>query len=189
MANHRLSLEVPDTTSKCLIRLVDTSSYNPLVPTNCPLLEITPPGFWKPSVLSSILPGFSLNLTACNLGLQVTNCDSYNNDLSDGVYIIKWSLSPNDQVYVEYNHLRITSALNRYQEVLCCIQRSIDCDPPKKTKEMIKQAQYIRTLLDVAKAKVEYCHSPKLGVSTYSYALSLLETLGCACPGGCGSNH
>ncbi len=180
---HRLSLEIPTVSNSCILRVEDSSSYDTFLPTDCPTLEVTAPGFHSPAVITDIAPGFIANLTACDLGLQLTNCSNYTNDLSDGIYIIKWSVSPNSTVFVEYNHLRITAILNRYQKVLCCIQRTLDCDPSKETKEKIKQAQFIRTLIDVAKAKVEYCHEPKHGMGVYTYACDLLERLACSC--GC----
>ena len=48
MAKHVLSLEAPDTMNLCQIRIVDTSIYNADVEIQCPLLEITLPGFERP---------------------------------------------------------------------------------------------------------------------------------------------
>lgn len=182
MASHLLSLEIPDVSNKCIIRIQDTSIYSPLVPVDCLTLQITSPGFLEPSTITTVTTNYTLNLTACDLGTQLTNCDNYNNNLQDGVYIIKQSLSPNDTVFVEYNHLRITLALNKYQSLLCCIQSSFNCDPAPEVKKKIMQAQFVRTLLDAAKAEVEYCHHPKNGVTTYLYALSLLDKMLCSCP-------
>lgn len=186
MAKHVLSLEIPDILNRCILRLYDTGIYDPMVPKDCPTLEITPPGFSSPCVLTTLAPNFTANLTACDLGLQTSNCSNYNNDLSDGVYIIKWSLAPNDKVYVEYNHLRISDALNRYQDLLCCIQREFSSLPSADVMKKLQQAQFIRTLLDAAKAEVEYCHHPREGMNTYLYALDLLKKLACGC--GCGQD-
>lgn len=177
MAHHILSLEIPDIMNQCIFRVADTGVYDSTLPVSCFTLEITAPGFLNPAILTSLSPNYTVNLTACDLGLQLTNCSNYNNDLQDGVYIVKQSLSPNDTLYVEYNHLRITTALNKYQDVLCSIQKRIDCDPSKETKDKIHQAQFARTLLDAAKAQVEFCHHPANGIATYKYALSLLEKL------------
>jgi len=183
---HVLSLDIPIVLNKCILRISDTGIYDPLLPAVCPTLEITPPGFQDASVLTSLAPNFTANLTACDLGIQTANCDNYNNDLSDGVYIIRWSLSPNETVFVEYNHLRISAALNKYQEALCCIQKAFGSAPGQEALKKINEAQFIRTLLDAAVAEVEYCHHPKEGIITYSYALSLLEKLLCNC--GCGTD-
>lgn len=181
MARNLLSLEVPDVMNQCIIRILDTSLYDPLVPISCFTLQVTAPGFWEPSTITTLIPNFTANLTACDLGLQSTNCDNYNNNLQDGVYIIKLSTSPNETVFVEYNHLRITQALNKYQALLCCIQKSITCEPAPEVKKRIMEAQFIRVLLDAAKAEVEYCHSPSNGIGTYLYATSLLKKLSCLC--------
>jgi hypothetical protein len=184
MAKQRLSLEVPDILNKCIIRVVDTSIYDPIFPVECPKLEITPPGFWQPSVFTDLDPGFTLNATACDLGIQSTNCATTMNDLVDGIYIIRWSVSPNDIVFVEYNHLRITTILTKYQKLLCCLDIA-NCDPPVEVQKRIQELGFIRTLIDAAKAKVEFCHNPKQGMAIYNYACTRLERLACLCNCNC----
>ena len=53
------------------------------------------------------------------MGLQTTSCSSTRSSINDGIYIIKYSVSPNDKVYVEYNHLRVTEILTTYYKKLC----------------------------------------------------------------------
>lgn len=180
MANHILSLEVPDTLNGCILRIADTSIYSPLMPVTCQLLEVTVPGFNIPVQFTApvIVPGFNLNLTACDLQIQTTNCGTIFNDLPDGIYIIKYSVSPNDIIYVEYNHLRITKALKRYQSILCDLDIA-DCDPPEIVKAKMRQLSLIRMYLDAAKAKVEFCHEPVKGMELYRYAVKLLGKIEC----------
>ena len=180
MAKHRLSLDVPDILNTCILRIADTSTYSPDVPYECPQLDITVPGFWKPSPILNLPQGFIVNLTACDLGIQTTNCSTFQNDLSDGIYIIRWSVSPNDKVFVEYNYLRITMALNKYNKLLCCLDVR-GCDPAPLLEQQLEDAQFIRTLLDAAKAKVEFAHEPKHGMDIYLYAMQRLNRLACAC--------
>ena len=45
MAQHALSLEIPDVLTNCIFRVIDTSTYNENVPLDCPKLQITAPGF------------------------------------------------------------------------------------------------------------------------------------------------
>lgn len=184
MAKNVLSLEIPTVSNSCILRVEDTGLYSPLVPVSCFTLQVTAPGFSEASEITTLIPNFTANLTACDLGLQTSNCDNYNNNLQDGVYIIKLSLSPNDTVFVEYNHLRITAALNKYQALLCCIQKSIPSAPAPEVRKKIMDAQFIRAVLDCAKAQVEYCHTPESGIATYLYAVSLIKSLSCSC--GCG---
>lgn len=172
--------------NKCILRVVDTSVYNPLNPPVCPRLLITLPGFNVPVSFddTQIQPGFSLNLTACDLELQKTNCGTSYDDLPDGIYIIKYSVSPNDLVFVEYNHLRITKALYMIQCILCFLDLGT-CDPPEQIKAKLEQLRLVRTYLDAAKANVEFCHHPKKGMELYRYAIKLLNKL--ACNTNCGT--
>jgi len=180
MAQHILSLEAPDTMNKGILRVVDTSVYNPQIAVTCPLLEITPPGFAAPTQFTDqdFNPGFILNLNACELGIQVAGCGTTNATLSDGIYIIKYSVSPNDVVYVEYNHLRITSALWKYNNLLCDLDVAA-CDPPTSVKQKLEKLNMIKMYLDAAKSLVEFCHEPKKGMDIYNYAVKLLDKMDC----------
>jgi hypothetical protein len=178
MANHVLSLEVPDVMNTCIIKIFDTSVYATGMPVVCPILNVTVPGFNYSSEIS-VTPGFSLTLTACDLGLQSTGCDtSVYSNLPDGIYIIKYSVSPNEFVYVEYNHMRITQALNKYYNILCQLDVS-DCDPSAIVEEKLKKLRKIKMYLEAAKAKVEFCHEPEKGMRIYKYAVKLLNKMDC----------
>jgi hypothetical protein len=179
MATHVLSLEVPDVMNPCIIKIFDTSVYASTIPVVCPILAITVPGFNYSSEIS-VVEGFSETITACDLGLQSTGCDlSEFANLPDGIYIIKYSVAPNNVVYVEYNHLRITQALNKYYKTMCDLDIA-DCEPSADTKAKLKKLQTIRTYLDAAKAKVEICHEPDKGMRIYKYALKLLSKMNCS---------
>jgi hypothetical protein len=178
MANHVLSLDVPDVMNPCIIKLFDTSVYSDLIPVVCPVLTITVPGFVYSSEIP-VNPNFSQTITACDLGLQNTGCDlSEYANLPDGIYVIKYSVSPNEYVYVEYNHLRITQALNKYYKILCELDVS-DCEPRKDVEAKLKQLQKIKMYLEAAKAKVEVCHEPDKGMRIYKYAIKLLNKMNC----------
>ena len=180
MAQNVLSLEAPDTLNKCILRVVDTSLYNSMTPVSCPNLQITLPGFIQPAVFTepTVDPGFILNLTACDLGVQTVNCGTVYNDLPDGIYIIRYSISPNDIVYVEYNHLRITKALWKYNNILCDLDIAA-CDPPEAVKQKLNTLRLIKMYLDAAKAQVEICHHPDKGMQLYNYAVKLLDKMTC----------
>ena len=184
MANHVLSLEVPTISNACIMTVMDTSVYSDMIPIICPTLNITVPGF-SSSAEISVTPdcvactnGFMLTLTACDLNLQFVDCGTTYVDIPDGVYVIRYSVSPNDIVYVEYNHLRITKALDLYNKVLCTLDVAA-CDPPVKVKERLQELRMIKMYLDAAKAKVEYCGEPDKGMTIYNYALKLLNKMNC----------
>ncbi len=184
MAQHALSLEFPDTLNNCLLRIVDMSTYNQNVPVECPKLQITAPGFTTAAEITDMGTEFAVNLTACDLDLQLTNCESYRNDLPDGVYVIRYSVAPNDVVYVEYNHLRVSQALNKINNLLCCLDVP-NCEPVGPMKEKLREINLLSTMLKAAKAKVEYCHNPEEGMAIYTYVLAKLDKLSCSC--GCGT--
>lgn len=177
MANHILSVEVPTVMNPCIIKLFDTSAYTSLLPVTCPTLNITVPGF-SYSVQLDVTQDFAETITACDLGLQTVDCGTVNVDIPDGVYIIKYSVSPNDLVYVEYNHMRITQALNKYYNVLCDVDANA-CEPPFKIKQKLEELRLIKMYLEAAKSKVEFCHEPQKGMSLYNYALKLLNKMTC----------
>lgn len=180
MANHVLSLEVPTVMNPCIISIMDTSVYADIVPVTCPTLNVTLPGFAY-SVQIDFTPGSNEILTACDLQVQIENCNEQYLNLPDGIYIIKYSVSPNEIVYVEYNHLRITQALNKYNNAMCDLDIT-DCAPTCETENQLKNLRKIRQYLDAAVAKVETCHEPQKGMTLYNYALKMLDKLGsCGC--------
>jgi len=181
MAQHKLSLEVPETATDWVMRILDTSSYSDSIEVDCPILEITAPGFRYSVQISTdqgLKPNFNLNLTACELQLQTQNCGTDFSALPDGVWVLRYSVSPNDTVYVEYNLLRMTKAILAYQEVLCDLDVAA-CDPTAETEKKLKDLRKIKMYLDAAKAKVEICHAPTKGMELYTYAMKLLSKFGC----------
>lgn len=146
----------------------------------CPLLQITLPGFQEPVNFTNpeIAPGFGLNLTACDFGTQTSNCGTSYAALSDGIYIIRYSVAPNDIVYVEYNHLRITCALNRVRAIYCDLDLGT-CDPPSTIKDKLEKLRLIESYLKAAKAHVEFCHQPAKGMELFTYAVKLLDKFTC----------
>jgi hypothetical protein len=163
MANHVLSLEVPTVMNTCIMSIMDTSVYTSMIPISCPTLYITVPGFTYSNEIA-VTSGFNEIITACDLQLQTQNCGTSYTDIPDGIYIIKYTVEPADQVFVEYNHLRISKALTKYNKVLCDVDVNA-CDPPFKIKQKLEALRLINMYLQAAKAKVEFCHEPKKGLS------------------------
>lgn len=180
MAQHVLSLDVLESMNPCQLGLMDTSIYNPDVEVKCPILEITLPGFNYPVQFGEdqIDLGFLRQFTACDLEVQTEGCGTQFNNLPDGIWIFRWSVSPNDQVYVEYNHLRITQALIRYEARLCELDIAA-CEPTSQQTKDMNALRMIRMYLDAAKAKVEVCHEPAKGMELYKYAVKLLDKFEC----------
>lgn len=176
---HQLSLEIPDTNNTQIFRIFDTSQYATDFAAKCGYLQITSPGFKLPVQIEA-LPYFNLVLNACTLGLFPGNCGDDSSCLPDGIYNIKYSVSPNDKVYVEYNYLRITETLNIYFGELCKLDIS-GCEPPVEIKNKLKELRFIKSLLDTAKVKVEYCDSSFQGMEIFLYAQKRLGKFSSPC--------
>ena len=121
---------------------------------------------------------FDLCLNACVLALQKVDCGKKRTKLPDGVYVVRYSVSPNDKVYVEYNHLRTTELLSQYFSKLCELEAQ-PCEPSSTRKDLLHEMYYIRTLIDAAKAKVEFCQSPNEGMELYNFAKKKLKKITC----------
>lgn len=174
---HQLFLDIPHTNNPRIFRVFDTSIYTPLIPINCGVLQITPPGFNVPKNID-IIPNFNLVLNACSLGLQSTNCSESSDILPDGIYYVKYSVSPNDQVFVEYTHLRNTQFINRYNQILADIELAA-CDPDADVKAQLKELRLIKSFIDAAKVKVEYNHDNEDGMELLQYAQKRLMKMDC----------
>jgi len=180
-SKHQLSLELPDTNNIKVLRLFDTSYYAEGLTVDCGKLLITSPGFNMPVVIE-VLPHFNLVLNACALGLQSTGCGEYSQVIPDGIYKINYSVSPNSNVFVEYDYLRVTQTLNKYYNLLAQLELS-GCEPDADVKEQLNELRLIKSFIDAAKAKVEYAHDPEQGMELLVYAQKRLNkyTAKCAC--------
>lgn len=115
-------------------------------------------------------------LNACTIGLQHKGCGEESQAIPDGIYVINYSVSPNTNVFVEYNYLRATQTLNRYYNVLSQVEAG-GCEPDADIKEKFAELRLIKSFIDAAKAKVEHGHEPELGMELLIYAKKRLDRL------------
>jgi len=175
-SKHQLSLELPDTNNIHVLRVFDTSLYSEDLGTNCGLLQITAPGFVSP-VSIEVLPAFNLVLNACTLGIQTIDCGNNVYPIPDGIYGIRYSIAPNDKVFVEYNYLRLTQTMNKYYNMLADVELAA-CEPDADVKELLKELRLIKSFLDAAKVKIEYANRLEQGMELLVYAQKRLVRLG-----------
>tara|TARA_R110000764_G_scaffold224664_4_gene313927 strand:- start:2879 stop:3454 length:576 start_codon:yes stop_codon:yes gene_type:complete len=183
---HILSLEIPAISNCELLCIKDTSQYSTELAIDCEELLITLPGYSVP-VLIKVNSGFDMCLNACTLALQKTDCGTIQQALSDGIYIIRYSVSPNTKVFVEYNHLRVTSLMTDYYQVLCDLDVQA-CQPESRKQDLLNELNFIRTMIDAAVANVEYCQSSTQGMQLYNYAKQRLSKINCP-SGNCGGSN
>ncbi|MCJ7690527.1 MAG: hypothetical protein MUO60_14575 [Clostridiaceae bacterium] len=174
---HILSLEIPTVSNCGLLCIKDTSQYSSELAVDCEELLITLPGFSVP-VLIKVNKGFDMCLTACILALQKIECGTVQQDIPDGIYVIRYSVSPNLKVYVEYNHLRVTALLTSYYKVLCQLNVQA-CQPESQKQALLSEMSFIKTIIDAAVANAEYCQSSAQAMQLYNYAKQRLSKINC----------
>jgi hypothetical protein len=179
ITSHQLALEIPHTPCPDRMRIIDASVYADAIAVECETLEILIPGYIDPVVFKDtdtptpLDGGFDRWFTTVDLGLQAGGSSSLA-CLPDGLYTIQYSVSPNDEKYVKYYHLRTTQAMNDYYKELCKIQLA-ECEPTAEVKQHLADLRYIKMLLDSAKAKAEFCHAPDQASAMLQYANKLMK--------------
>ena len=187
MANkHILSLEIPAVSNCELLCIKDTSQYSTELAVDCEELLITLPGYSVP-ILIKVDKDFDMCLNACVLNLQKTECGTITSVIPDGIYIVRHSVSPNSKVFVEYNHLKVSSLMSTYYNVLCDLDVQA-CQPNSTKADLLSEMNFIRTLIDAAVANVEYCASSAQGMQLYNYAKQRLNKISCP-SGNCGGSN
>lgn len=183
MATNKLSLNIPDIMTGCVIRVEDTSVYEVLMPYVCPTLQVTVPGYsdcvtFTNITTPAVAKGFVFNLTACNLETQFSECGVNFDSLPDGIYTFNYSMSPNDRLFVEYDHLRVTAINKKIKLQLCELQLSA-CQPSPTVTSKLNHLMTIMSYVEAAKAKVEFCDNTKEGMILYNYANKLIDEFNC----------
>jgi len=178
ITKHNLALDIPEVACIDILRIIDMSVYSNNIPTDCLKLEVLLPGFSIPvEFLDTDTPNpleinFDNRYSGIELGIQASQSAELV-PLPDGIYTIQYSVSPNDIIFVKYYHLRTTSLVNDYFKELCKLQLD-KCEPVAEQTQRLNDLRYIKSLIDAAKAKVEYCHSRNQGQDMYNYAVKLL---------------
>lgn len=176
MAKHILALETPVTVNEGVFIIRDTSIYTTLLQVACGELQILPPGYGTIGQIS-VTPGFNLVLNACTMGIMgPTSCSDGCPNLPDGIYHLRYDVSPNNMVFVEYNHMRTTHAINKLNGLYCEVDLK-DCLPDQQQVYTLSQLDIIRDYLTVSKSMVEDQKDPEDGVNLYRYAMSLMTKM------------
>lgn len=181
ITKHILALEVPDMSCPDVMRIFDASIYADGIPVDCERLEILVPGFAAPSVftyedelpLVALNQGFDRTFSAVDLCIQAGGTSTISR-LPDGIYVIQYSVSPNEERYVKYYFLRVTILLNLYYKELCKLQLA-ECEPTREVKQKLNDLRYIKSLIDAAKAKADTCNATQQAIDMYHYAHKLLK--------------
>lgn len=167
-----LLLDFPDTASVKTFRVSDASFYNPKIKVTCATLEVTPPGYIEP-VIFNVKAGFSTVLNSSNLKLSKVKVYKALQALPDGIYTVKYSINPNDKLWIEYDYLRVSKLINDLNQQWC----EAKLTPYPMSREVqgkVKRLREIESYIKAAKAEVEFCGNRTKGMDLYHYAAKLL---------------
>lgn len=168
-----LILDFQETGDLRTLRINDSSFYNPKIKVENAILEVTPPGYLEP-VKFNVKDHFSIVLNSSNLKLAKVNVYRDLKDLSDGIYEIKYSINPNNKLWVEYDHFRTSALYRSYYEKLA----KLKLDPYPLSLENQKHLKKLReaeVFLKAAKVEVEYSNNRSRGLDLYNYAKELIN--------------
>lgn len=170
----QLFLDIPHINNTKILRIKDSSYYNENIEVSCGQILITPPGFSYP-VGFNVDPYFSIVLNSASLGLSETTRNDFLDDIADGIYIIHYSVSPNDQIFVEYNHMRTALLEKDYYENLCSLYTREGSFRTDEFNNKLKELKAIERLIKASVILVEEKHFNEKGIELYQRAEKLLK--------------
>lgn len=139
-----LELNLFETYSLRSIGFADVSNYQNIPATN-PSFEVTPPGFNKVNV-----PFTPLNVNIFRSQDLLPGCNPKAN-LPDGIYTIKYSVSPNLENKIEQSFLRTTHINSRLQKAFL----GLDCSCNSDNTGLLE----VKLLIEGAIATANLCDS------------------------------
>ena len=174
----KLNFNVIDTHDFKTLGIVDTSWYNPDITVETPTIEILPPGY---TVAAS--PYFmvkALNIYNSNgLGITRASCEDDLVDLPDGLWKVKYSICPNDQLFVERFFLKTDKIQCKYNKAFLSLDLENLSDSKQQQKR--KDLNEIEIFLNGSIAAANN-QNAKLASDLYKKADNLLNRFGqCDC--------
>lgn len=167
----RLSFDIADTHDFKTLGIVDTSWYNSDIKVETPTIEILPPGYVR-AVSPYFVPG-ALNIYNSNgVGITQASCEEELQELPDGIWKIKYSICPNDKLFIERYFLRTDKILCRYSQAFLSLDIN-SCDLPTE-KQRRSDLDNIRLYITGAIAAAND-QNPKLASDLYNKANKLLD--------------
>ena len=170
----KLQVDYQDSNNPKIFRLIDDSEYNPNIAVCDATLEITPPGF-QCSTVFTVQPYFNVVLNASILNILKVKSYKSLADLPDGTYRIKYSISPNDQLFVEYDYFRTVKLMEKYSKIVCGLLDKKRDYTVREFDDIKQEILWIYQLIQSSKFKVEICNDCDKGIELYNEASHLLN--------------
>lgn len=172
----KLGINIIDTHDFKTLGLLDVSQYNPNIVVEQATIEIFPPGF---SLAASPYFMFgALNVYNSNgLGLTRASCEEELVNLPDGIWKIKYSICPNDKLFIEKIFLKTDKLRCKFNQAFLTLDLSCDSDlTDSNNKKKLKKIQEIEQYIQGAIAASNQ-ENAKLATDLYKKADQLLDKL------------
>lgn len=174
----KLNFNIIDTHDFKTLGIVDTSWYNPDITVETPTIEILPPGYTvaaSPYFMTKALNVYNSN----GLGITRASCEDDLVDLPDGLWKVKYSICPNDQLFVERFFLKTDKIQCKYNKAFLSLDLENLSDSKQQQKR--KDLNEIEIFLNGSIAAANN-QNAKLASDLYKKADNLLNRFGqCDC--------
>lgn len=151
------------------IYFADISTYANNITITTPTIEITAPGFAKMAL--DFVPN-SVNIyTAANLNID---CDA-TSTLPDGIYTVRYTISPSTKYYIEKTFIRITALKCKWAKAVLTVDLDCACGESKQNQLKL-QLRDIKELIEGAVASSNDCDTQG-AYDKYTLANKLLDRL------------
>lgn len=175
----RLNFDIIDTHDFKTLGILDTSWYNPDIKIETPTIEILPPGYTvaaSPFYMVGALNVYNSN----GVGITRASCEEELIQLPDGIWKVRYSICPNDKLFIEKFFLKTDIIRCRYTKAFLNLDLNT-CDNPynvEKKKKLEEIEFYINGAVAAANDK-----DTKLANDLYNKASKLLDRYSdkCSC--------
>jgi hypothetical protein len=167
----RLNVNIIDTHDFKTLGVLDTSWYNPDIKIETPTIEILPPGYTfaaSPFFMVGALNVYNSN----GLGITKASCEEELVQLPDGIWKVKYSICPNDKLFIEKFFLKTDIIRCRYTKAFLNLDLNT-CDNPydKERRKRLDEIEfYIYGAIAASNDK-----DSKLAIDLYNKASKLLD--------------
>lgn len=155
-----------------ILPVQDISFYEENYEVTGGLLEISYPGSSVIVEIEDVPSGFFQIINSNTIGITNTTFSKNLGDLPDGIWTIRYSINPNDELFVEYTFLRNTLQLIDYNNAYC--QLDINLCEEKSYKEKLQKLKDIYNLIKASEYFVDCCKH-KEGLKVYNKVSDLLK--------------
>lgn len=174
----KLNINIQDTHDFKTLGLIDVSWYNPDIRVEDATIEILPPGY-KFAASPFFMVGALNVYNSHGVGITKASCGEDPVNLPDGIWKIKYSICPNDKLFIEKFFLKTDLLQCKFTQAFLTLD--FQAGEPDKTKK--KELDEIEFFIKGAIAAANN-QDANLAISFYTKADNLLNSFGtsnCGC--------